>query len=92
MIRQSTKLKSLPNFPAIRYFVLAPSRHLFCAYTKQTSLHQADLIYICILFDGWEGNMAGYCMSVRPYFHKPQASENTAQECNIQSYAFSTIK
>ena len=22
--------------------------------------------------------MAGYCMSVRPYFHEPQASENTA--------------
>ena len=24
--------------------------------------------------------MAGYYMSVRLYFHKPQASENTAQE------------
>ena len=24
--------------------------------------------------------MAGYCTSVRPYFHEPQASENTAQE------------
>ena len=23
--------------------------------------------------------MAGYCTSVRPYFHEPQASENTAQ-------------
>ena len=30
--------------------------------------------------------MAGYCTSVMPYFHKPQASENTAQECNIQPY------
>ena len=30
--------------------------------------------------------MAGYCTSVRPYFHEPQASENTAQECNIQPY------
>ena len=30
--------------------------------------------------------MAGYCTSVQPYFHKPQASENTAQECNIQPY------
>ena len=28
--------------------------------------------------------MAGYCTSVRLYFHEPQASENTAQECNIQ--------
>ena len=28
--------------------------------------------------------MAGYCMSVWPHFHEPQASENTAQECNIQ--------
>ena len=28
--------------------------------------------------------MAGYCTSVQPYFHEPQASENTAQECNIQ--------
>ena len=27
--------------------------------------------------------MAGYCTSVRSYFHEPQASENTAQECNI---------
>ena len=26
--------------------------------------------------------MAGYCMSVQPYFHEPQASENTAQESN----------
>ena len=25
--------------------------------------------------------MAGYCTSVRSYFHEPQASENTAQEC-----------
>ena len=30
--------------------------------------------------------MAGYCTSVRPYFHEPQVSENTAQECCIQSY------
>ena len=30
--------------------------------------------------------MAGYCTSVRLYFHEPQASENTAQECNIQPY------
>ena len=30
--------------------------------------------------------MAGYCTSVCPYFHEPQASENTAQECNIQPY------
>ena len=30
--------------------------------------------------------MAGYCTSVRPYFHELQASENTAQECNIQPY------
>ena len=34
--------------------------------------------------------MTGYCMSVRPYFHEPQASENTAQECNIQPYYFLT--
>ena len=27
--------------------------------------------------------MAGYCTSVWPYFHEPQASENTAQVCNI---------
>ena len=32
--------------------------------------------------------MAGYCTSVWPYFHEPQASENPAQECNI---AFSHI-
>ena len=31
-------------------------------------------------------NMTGYCVSVRPYFHSPAACENTAQECNIQSY------
>jgi len=31
------------------YFVLAPSRDLFCACTKQTFLHQADLIYIYII-------------------------------------------
>ena len=30
--------------------------------------------------------MAGYCMSVWPYFHEPQVSENTAQECNMQPY------
>ena len=30
--------------------------------------------------------MAGYSTSVRPYFHELQASENTAQECNIQPY------
>ena len=30
--------------------------------------------------------MAGYCTSVRSYFHEPQASENTAEECNIQPY------
>ena len=28
--------------------------------------------------------MAGYCTSVRPYFHEPQASENTAQECSTK--------
>ena len=31
--------------------------------------------------------MAGYCTSVRLYFHEPQASENTtAHSCNIQPY------
>ena len=33
--------------------------------------------------------MAGYCTSVRPYFHEPQASENIAQElirCFSSSY------
>ena len=30
--------------------------------------------------------MAGYCTSVRSYFYELQASENTAQECNIQPY------
>ena len=25
--------------------------------------------------------MAGYCTSVHPYFHEPQASENTANNC-----------
>ena len=30
--------------------------------------------------------MAGYCTSVRSYFHSPAARENTAQECNIQPY------
>ena len=40
-----------------------------------------------ILFDGWEGNITGYCTSVPPYFHEPQVSENTvSQECNIQPY------
>ena len=34
--------------------------------------------------------MAGYCTSVWLYFHKPQASENTAQECNIQPYCLLT--
>ena len=34
--------------------------------------------------------MAGYCTSVWPYFHEPQASENTAQECNIQPYCLLT--
>ena len=29
--------------------------------------------------------MAGYCTSVRLYFHEPQASENTAQECGHTS-------
>ena len=33
--------------------------------------------------------MAGYCTSVRPYFHNPQASENTAQEFQVgQGRAF----
>ena len=27
--------------------------------------------------------MAGYCTSVWPYFHEPQASENTAQDYRI---------
>ena len=27
--------------------------------------------------------MAGYCTSVRSYFHEPQASENTAQVCPL---------
>ena len=30
--------------------------------------------------------MAGYCTSAQLYFHVPQASENTAQECNIKPY------
>ena len=34
--------------------------------------------------------MVGYCISVRPYFYEPQASENTAQECNIQPYCLLT--
>jgi len=33
--------------------------------------------------------MVCYCTSVQPYFYEPQASENTAQECNI---TFLTIK
>ena len=33
------------------------------------------ILWVYILFDGWEGNMAGYCTSVWPYFHEPQASE-----------------
>ena len=27
-------------------------------------------------------------MSVRPYFHEPQASENTAQECSVLTRIF----
>ena len=43
-----------------------------------------NISYKYILFDGWEGNLPGYYTSVRPYFHEPQASENTALEiCNI---------
>ena len=34
--------------------------------------------------------MAGHGVSVRPYFYEPQASENTAQECNIQPYCLLT--
>ena len=34
--------------------------------------------------------MAGYCASVLPYFYESQASENTAQECNIQPYCLLT--
>ena len=30
--------------------------------------------------------MARYCMSMCLYFHEPQASENTAQECYGQVY------
>ena len=36
--------------------------------------------------------MAGYCTSVRPYFHNPQASENTAQEFQVgQGRAFTPL-
>ena len=35
--------------------------------------------------------MAGYCTSMRLYFHEPQASENTAQGCNIQPYCHQII-
>ena len=34
--------------------------------------------------------MVGYCISVQPYFYELQASENTAQECNIQPYCLLT--
>ena len=34
--------------------------------------------------------MAGYCMSVWPYLHELQVSENTAQECNVQPYCLLT--
>ena len=51
-----------------------------CLHTPYpTPLQSATGYIINLLFDGYEGNMTGYCMSVRPYFHKPHASENTAQ-------------
>ena len=57
--RQTAKLNSPPNFPAIRYI-------------------------ISLLFDVWEGNMAGYCTLVL-YFHSSVARKNTAaRSCNIQ--------
>ena len=34
--------------------------------------------------------MAGYCTRVRPYFREPQASKNTAKECNIHPYSLLT--
>ena len=32
--------------------------------------------------------MAGYCTSVRTYFHEPQANENTVQECIVFTLVF----
>ena len=64
-----------------------PCLHTFW-HAILTSLYIFNVFFLfsCILFDGREGNMAGYCTSVQPYFHEPQASENTVQECNIQPY------
>ena len=31
----------------------------------------ACVVLVNLLFDGKEGNMAGYCTSVRQYFHEP---------------------
>ena len=57
--------------------------------TEMTFLGLNQLPIFTVIY-GWEGNMAGYCTSMRPYFHEPQASENTTQECNIQPYCLLT--
>ena len=44
-----------------------------------------------VLFDGWEGNMAGYRTSVRPFFYELQASENTAQCYQIRTIKYGKI-
>ena len=71
---------SLDAFPTASFYSKDPvyqftdqhCDHCISTLSLQISVH--------VLFDGWEGNMAGYCTSVQPYFHEWQASENTAQE------------
>ena len=55
-------------------------------------LLKSEWYIINLLFDGYEGNMTGYCTLVL-YFHSPVARENmAAHSCNIQPYYLLTYQ
>ena len=44
--------------------------------SRSTVYYYQDFITLLLLFDGWEGTMAGYCTLVL-YFHSPGPHKNT---------------
>ena len=47
---------------------------MYMTYMREQSSCLGLSCAVYILFDGGEGNMAGYCTSVQPYYHEPQVN------------------
>ena len=73
-----TKWAAVMSVKYVIYFcgLRKPQKYFTVKISRSTVYYYQDFITLLLLFDGWEGNMAGYCTLVL-YFHSPGAHKNT---------------